>query len=105
VRSGRDLLINIPKSRAFEIPYLQKPSGPVQPALKWLYLAFIGLLLGGVAALIFASIAVFQSLRLLTSPLQPGDRVRVWIVLALSGLTWFVALPISWLFMIRLFPS
>ncbi len=105
VRSGRDLLINVPKSRAFEMPYLQRRPGPVQPALKWLYLAIAGLLLGGVAALFFASIAVFQGLRLLTTHLQPGDRIRVWIVLAISGLIWLIALPISWLFLIRLFPS
>jgi hypothetical protein len=105
VRSGRDLLVNIPKSQAFETPYLQRRPGPAQPAFKWFYLALIGLILGGVAAVFLAPIAVFQGLRLLTTPLQPGDRVRLWIVLILSGFIWLIAIPISWLFLIRLFPS
>jgi hypothetical protein len=52
-----------------------------------------------------APIAVFQGLRLLATPLLPGDRVRLWIILILSGLIWLIAIPISWLFLIRLFPS
>ena len=105
VRSGRDLLVNIPKSRAFEPPYLQRRPGPTQPAFKWFYLSVIGLILGGVAAVFLAPVAVFQGLRLLTTPLLPGDRVRLWIILILSGLVWLIAIPISWLFLIRLFPS
>jgi hypothetical protein len=105
VRSGRDLLINIPKSRAFETPYLKRHPGPVQPAFKWFNLSLIGLVLGGVGAVLLAPVAVFQGLRLLTLPLVPGDRVRLWILLILSGLIWLIAIPISWLFLIRLFPS
>lgn len=105
VRSGRDMLINIPKGRAFETPYLQRRPSPARSAFKWLYLSLVGLLLGGVAAVVFGPIAVFQSLRLLTMPLLPGDRVRSWIVLVLSSLIWLISIPISWLFLIRLFPS
>jgi hypothetical protein len=105
VRSGRDLLVNIPKSRAYETPYLQRRPGPVAPAYKWFHASLVGLILGGVAAVFLAPIAVFQGLRLLATPLLPGDRVRLWIILILSGLIWLVAIPISWLFLIRLFPA
>jgi hypothetical protein len=105
VRSGRDLLVNIPKDRAFETPYLQRRPGPTQPVFKWFYASLIGLILGGVAAVFLAPIAVFQGLRLLTTPLLPGDRFRLWIILVLSGFIWIIAIPISWLFLIRLFPA
>ena len=45
VRSGRDLLVNIPKNRAFEKPYLQKDPGPLRPAFRWLYISLFALLL------------------------------------------------------------
>lgn len=101
VRSGRDLLINIPKNRAFETPYLKRDPGLVSPVYRWLYLAMLGLLLGGVGALLLAPIAVFQILRLQTRPLVRSDRVRLWIVFWLSVLVWLISIPVSWLFLIR----
>jgi hypothetical protein len=105
VRSGRDLLINIPKNRAYETPYLKKDPGPTRPAYRWLSFALLGLLLGGVGAVLLAPIAVFQVLRLQASPLVREDRVRLWIVFIFALLIWLLAIPISWLLLIRLFPS
>ena len=48
VRSGRDLLIHIPKNRTFETPYLRKPHGLARQAFRWLSLSLLALLLGGV---------------------------------------------------------
>jgi hypothetical protein len=45
VRSGRDLLINIPKNRTYEIPYLKKKPGLAQPAFRWLSFAVLTLFL------------------------------------------------------------
>ena len=104
VRSGRDLLINIPKNRAFEKPYLQKDPGPLRPAFRWLYLSLFALLLGGVGAILFAPITAFQALRLQSSSLSRGDRVRLWVVLILSMMIWLASIPISWLLLIRFFP-
>jgi hypothetical protein len=105
VRSGRDLLINIPKSRVFETPYLQKPPGLAKPAFQWLSLSLLALVLGGVGAALLAPITVFQVLRLQAASPARGDRLRLWIILILSVLIWLASIPISWLFLIRFYPS
>lgn len=105
VRSGRDLLINIPKNRAHETPYLQRKPGPVRPAYHWLYFSLIGLLLGGVGAILLAPIAVFHVLRIQAMSLSPSDRVRSWVIFVFSVIIWIVSIPISWLLLIRFFPS
>ena len=105
VRSGRELLINIPKNRTFEIPYLKKKPGLAQPAFRWLSVSVLALFLGGVGAVVFAPIAAFQALRLHASAPSEGERVRLLIVFLLSVIIWLAAIPISWLLLIRLYPS
>ena len=104
VRSGRELLINVPKDRAFEIPFLQKKPGLAKPAFWWLSLTLIALALGGVGAVLLAPITVFQVLRLQAASPAQSDRIRLWIVLILSVIIWLIAIPISWLFLIRFYP-
>src|SRR5919106_3642359 len=103
VRSGRDLLINIPKNRTFEIPYLKKAPGLAKPAFRWLSLSVLALFLGGVGAVLFAPIAAFQALRLQTSAPTDGERVRLLIVFILAVIIWLAAIPISWLLLIRFY--
>jgi hypothetical protein len=105
VRSGRDLLINIPKDRTFETPYLKKKPGIAQPAFRWLSLALLALFLGGVGAVLFAPVAAFQALRLQASAPTDGERMRLLIVFILAVVIWLTAIPISWLLLIRFYPS
>jgi len=105
VRSGRELLINIPKNRTFEIPYLKRSPGLAQPAFRWLSLSLLALFLGGVGAVILAPVAAFQALRLHTSAPSEAERVRLLIVFLLAVITWLAAIPISWLLLIRFFQS
>jgi hypothetical protein len=105
VRSGRDLLINVPKNRTFETPYLKKKPGLAQPAFRWLNYSVLALLLGGVGAVLLAPIAAFQALRLQASAPTDGERVRLLIVFILAVIIWLVAIPISWLLLIRFYPS
>lgn len=105
VRSGRDLLINVPKNRTFETPYLKKKPGLAQPAFRWLSLALLTLFLGGVGAVLFAPIAAFQALRLQSSAPTDGERMRLLIVFILAVIIWLAAIPISWLLLIRFYPS
>ena len=105
VRSGRDLLINIPKNRTFETPYLKRAPGLAKPAFRWLSLSLLALFLGGVGAVLFAPVAAFQALRLQASAPSRGDRVRLLIVFILSVIIWLAAIPISWLLLIRFYPS
>lgn len=104
VRSGLDLLINIPKNRLFEKPYLKRDPGPLKPAFRWLYFSLIALLLGGAGALLLAPVTAFQALRVRTGSLSGEDRARRWVVLALAILVWLAAIPISLLLLIRFVP-
>ena len=105
VRSGRDLLVNIPKNRIFETPYLRRAPGLAKPAFRWLSLSLLALFLGGVGAVLFAPIAAFHALRLQTSAPTDGERVRLLIVFILAVIIWLAAIPISWLLLIRFYPS
>jgi hypothetical protein len=105
VRSGRDLLVNIPKNRTSEVPYLKKKPGLAQPAFRWLSVSLLALLLGGVGAVLFAPIAAFQALRLQASAPSDGERVRLLIVFILAVIIWLASIPISWLLLIRFYQS
>jgi len=104
VRSSLGFLINIPKNRVFEKPYLQKDPGPLKPVFGWLYVSLFALMLGGVGALVLAPITAFQALRLRSVSLPHGDQVRLWILLIISIMIWLAAIPISLLLLIRIFP-
>jgi hypothetical protein len=104
VRSGRDLLINVPKGRTFEMPYLKRKPGLAQPAFRWLLFALLALFLGGIGAVLFAPVAAFQALRLQTSAPSDGERTRLLIVFILAMIIWLAAIPISWLLLIRFYP-
>ena len=104
VRSGRDLLINIPKNRNFETPYLQKAPGYAKPAFRWLSLSLLFLFLGGVGAVLLAPVTAFQALRLQAASRSRSDRIRSWIVFGLAVIVWLAAIPITWLFLIRFYP-
>jgi len=104
VRSGRDMLINVPKNRVFEKPYLQKTPGLARPAFAWLSIALFALILGGVGAVLAAPITAIQAIRLLRSAQLRDDRVRLLIVFILSMLIWLASIPISWLLLIRIYP-
>jgi hypothetical protein len=105
VRSGRDLLINIPKNRTYETPYLKKTPGLANPAFRWLSYSLLGLFLGGVGAVLLAPVAAFQALRLQASAPTEGDRARLLIVFILAVLIWLASIPISWLLLIRFYPG
>ena len=103
VRSSLGFLINIPKNRVFEKPYLQKDPGPLKPIFGWLGVSLLALILGGVGALVLAPITAFQVLRLQSSSLPHGDQVRLWVLLIISVMIWLAAIPISLLLLIRFF--
>ena len=103
VRSSLGFLINIPKNRVFEKPYLQKDPGPLKPIFGWLYLSLFALMLGGVGALLLAPVTAFQALRLRSTALPRGDQIRLWILLTVSVMIWLAAIPISLLLLIRIF--
>ena len=56
-------------------------------------------------ALVTRPIAAFQALRLQGAAPSRGDRVRLLIVFILAIIIWLAAIPISWLLLIRFYPS
>ena len=104
VRSGRDLLINIPKNRVFEKPYLQKTPGLARPAFLWLSISLFALMLGGVGAVLSTPITAFHALRLQARSHSRSDRIRLWVAFLLAMLICVAAIPISWLLLIRIQP-
>lgn len=104
VRSGRDMLINIPKNRAYEKPYLQRAPGLATPAFRWLSFTLLALLLGGVGAVLLAPITAFQALRLQASSPSREDQARLWVIFVLAIFLLLAAIPISWLLLIRFYP-
>ena len=104
VRSGLDLLINIPKNRAFEQPYLQRAPALTAPAFRWLTVSLAALVLGGVGAVLIAPLTAFEALRLQAQARARADHIRLWIVLGLSVFVWLLSIPISWLLLFRLIP-
>lgn len=103
VRSGLDLLINIPKNRVFEKPYLQRPPGLLRPVFISLYLSVLALLFGGVGAFVLAPITVIHALRYRPLTRTKSDRARIWVVLIISLFIWLASVPIGFLLLMRFF--
>jgi hypothetical protein len=103
VKSGFDLLINVPKNRNFEQPYLKRKPSPLQPAFRWLHLALFLLPLGGIGAFIIAPILVLLSLRYQSRAYPRQDRIRSMVLLLLTIIIWLVSIPISIIFLVHFF--
>jgi hypothetical protein len=63
VKSGLDLLINVPKNRSYDELYLRRAGGPLNAAFSWLNLTLFALFLGGVGAFILAPLTAIRALR------------------------------------------
>jgi len=103
VKSGFDLLINVPKNRTFEEPYLKRRPSPLKPAFRWLNLALLALPLGGIGAFIIAPLLILTSLRYQSKKYQRRDRIRSLVLLMIALLVWLASIPISILFLIHFF--
>jgi hypothetical protein len=103
VRSGLDLLINIPKNRVFEEPYLQRPPGLLRPVFISLYLSVLALLIGGVGAFVLAPITIIHALRYRPLTRAKSDRARIRVVLIISFFIWLASIPIGFLLLMRFF--
>lgn len=101
VKSGLDLLLNVPKNRSNDEIYLQRTGGPLKPAFIWLNLSLFTLFLGGVGALFLAPLTAIRALLLHRRIHQRGDRVRVLVILTISALIWLASIPLGLLFLIH----
>ena len=101
VKSGSDLLINVPKNRAHEELFIKRPVHPLKPAFDWLNVALVALFLGGLGAFLLAPVAVVKIFQQQRQLKDHADRVRLRIVVILSILIWFLSIPLSLLFVIH----
>jgi len=101
VKSGLDLLLNVPKNRYYDVPYLRRTAGPLKGAYTWLNMAILTLFLGGVGAFFIAPITILRTLLLRKHVRERRDRIRLLVILTLSTLIWIASIPLSLLFLIH----
>jgi len=101
VKSGLDLLLNVPKNRSQEEIYLQKTDGPLKTAYSWLNLSLLSLFLGGVGAFFMAPLTAIRALISFKSIRHRQDRIRLLIILLISTLIWLVSIPLGLLFLVH----
>lgn len=102
VRTGAELELQVPKGRARPEPYPTPRPIWLQRAYRWLGLALFGLLLAGLGAMVFASLAALAALRLNFTPISRADRVRSLVVLLLAGGLWLGGLLLAVIFLMHL---
>jgi len=101
VKSGLDLLLNVPKNRSYDEPYLRRAAGPLKVAYTWLNMALLTLFLGGVGAFFIAPITILRTLLLRRYIRERSDRVRFLVILVLSVLIWIASIPLGLLFLVH----
>ena len=102
VKSGLEILLNVPKSRAVPEPYpAPKPDG-LRSTQRLLLFSVLGLLFGGIGAVLLAPLAALNAMVLMVKPISNRDRGRAIVALVASALIWLAALPVSWLFILHI---
>jgi hypothetical protein len=101
VRSGLDLYLNVPKSRAIPEAYPAPHPEALNSTYKWLLVSMIALLLGGVGAVVLAPIAAAKAFFLQLQPQSHSDQVRALVAFLLAVLIWFAAFPLGVLFVLH----
>lgn len=92
VRTADGLPLAVPKQRAAPTPYPPPQPSPLQPAVRRLRWALLGLLPAGLGALVCAPLAAHTVLRARRLDLKPKERRRSSILLAAAFCLWAVAL-------------
>jgi len=96
VRSGERLTLSVPKDRSVPEPYPALRPVLLQHAYRWLWMAFLGLALAGLGALVFAPLAAISAVALnLIHPSRHSFRayrIQSLLVLILSGSLWLCGL-------------
>lgn len=101
--ASTDHVLTVPKKRVPVEPYPpEKPaSGPLASAYRWLNIAIIGLLLGGVGAMVFAPLAALAAIRAHQSVRSQAEQVSSTVALLVSFGLFIVGVLISLLFLLH----
>ena len=102
VRNVNDISLKVPKDRSIPEPY--PAEGPVwlQKAYRWLFMALLGLLLAGLGAMIFGTLAAAAAIGVNFKPISKADRIRSLVVIILSGGLWLCGLLLGVILLVHL---
>jgi hypothetical protein len=101
VKSGLEIYLNVPKTRARQEPYPSPQPNELRSTHVLLLLSAVGLLLGGVGAIVLSPIAAINALYHLSKPLTHRDQVRALVAIVAAGMIWLAALPIGFLLILH----
>jgi hypothetical protein len=99
--NAEQVVMSIPKQRAAADVFPPGRSSPLQPAYRWLALAFFGLLLAGIGTILFAPLAALSAGRARPSLQSRSERVSATVVITLSVLVLLLGLNFAFLFLIH----
>jgi hypothetical protein len=102
VRHGVNQELVVPKDRSLPEPYPAVRPILLQKAYRWLGLACLGLLLAGLGAMVFASLAAVAAVGLNLQPISRNDRIRSLVVLMLAGGLWLGGLLLGVILLVHL---
>jgi hypothetical protein len=102
VRNSNQLFLMVPKDRSIPEPYPAKELFGLQKAYRWLRIALFGLLLAGLGAMVFATLAAITAISVNFKPISKEDRLRSFVVIILSGGLWLLGLLLGVIFLVHL---
>jgi sterol desaturase/sphingolipid hydroxylase (fatty acid hydroxylase superfamily) len=88
VRHEADPDLQVHKNRSLPEPFPPKRPELLNKAYRWLWLACLGLIIAGIGAMLFATLAAAAVLGLNFQPISKADRIRSLVVLLISGALW-----------------
>ncbi len=102
VRTATDIPVTVTKERAVTAPYPPLEPDPLHPALRWLWLALIGLLPSGLGAVVLAPRALWALRNLRGSSLSRQDRNRRLVFAVLAIGVWFLGILLGTLALVHI---
>ena len=102
IRSGEKISLSVPKDRSLPEAYPARRPALLQSAYRWLWLAFLGLPLAGIGALVFTPLAAAAGAGLYLKTSSRTNRIYSLVVILLSGGLWIVGLLLAVIFLVHL---
>jgi hypothetical protein len=103
VRNSAQLSLLVPKGRSVPEPYPIRRPARLQSAYRWLWMAFLGLPLAGIGAIVFAPLAAIAAIGLYFKTPSKTNRIFSLVVILLSGGLWLVGLLLAVILLVHLF--
>jgi len=102
VRSGEKLSLAVPKDRSLPEAYPARRPAQLQRAFRWLWMAFLGLPLAGLGAILFTPLAAAEGIGLYFKTSSKTNRIYSLMVVLLSGGLWLIGLLLAVILLVHL---